>query len=62
MKKLFLLAMVALLLIPAIAQDRKYNMYGVMFYNLENLFDTINTNRTSTSSFSLRMPTTRRST
>ena len=25
-------------------QDRRYSMYGVMFYNLENLFDTINNN------------------
>ncbi|MBQ0068903.1 MAG: endonuclease/exonuclease/phosphatase family protein [Bacteroidales bacterium] len=44
MKKSILLVMIALLLIPAIAQDRRYNVYGVMFYNLENLFDTINTN------------------
>ena len=47
------LALVALL--PALAwgqeeqtdsildqQERRYTMYGVMFYNLENLFDTIN--------------------
>ena len=44
MKKLALFALVAMLLIPALAQDRRYNMYGVMFYNLENLFDTINNN------------------
>ena len=25
-------------------QERRYQMYGVMFYNLENLFDTINDN------------------
>lgn len=25
-------------------QGKRYNMYGVMFYNLENLFDTINAN------------------
>ena len=25
-------------------QERRYQMYGVMFYNLENLFDTINNN------------------
>ena len=24
--------------------ERRYTMYGVMFYNLENLFDTINNN------------------
>ena len=44
MKKLALIALAAMLLIPALAQDRRYNMYGVMFYNLENLFDTINNN------------------
>ena len=37
--------------LPALAQEpgqeqqeRRYTMYGVMFYNLENLFDTINNN------------------
>ena len=25
-------------------QGKRYTMYGVMFYNLENLFDTINNN------------------
>ncbi|MBO4871708.1 MAG: endonuclease/exonuclease/phosphatase family protein [Muribaculaceae bacterium] len=44
MKKLAFIALAAVLLIPALAQDRRYNMYGVMFYNLENLFDTINNN------------------
>lgn len=39
-----MIALAAMLLIPAIAQDRKYSVYGVMFYNLENLFDTINNN------------------
>ena len=27
-----------------LSQERRYTMYGVMFYNLENLFDTINNN------------------
>ncbi len=44
MKKLAFAALAALLLLPMVAQDRRYNMYGVMFYNLENLFDTINAN------------------
>ena len=44
MKKLLLTALIALALVQVAAQDRRYNMYGVMFYNLENLFDTINNN------------------
>ena len=44
MKKLGLFIMAALLLLPMVAGERRYNMYGVMFYNLENLFDTINNN------------------
>ena len=54
MKKLFyiVLALAASLSAQAINQeqqdeqqlDRRYQMYGVMFYNLENLFDTINNN------------------
>lgn len=36
-----LLAAVAM---PAGAQQRKFNTFGVAFYNLENLFDTINNN------------------
>ena len=45
------LALVAMLPALAVAQEqqdeqqeRRYTMYGVMFYNLENLFDTINNN------------------
>lgn len=57
MKKLILAALVALVLAPAInaqdnAQTKRYNMYGVMFYNLENLFDTINSNGTYDLEFS----------
>ena len=52
MKKLFILSLLALLLLPIVAQDRQYNMYGVMFYNLENLFDTINNNGTYDREFS----------
>ena len=52
MKKTALIALAALLLLPALAQERQYNLYGVMFYNLENLFDTINTNGTYDLEFS----------
>ena len=56
MKKALLLALALVALLPmlAVAQEqpqdeqeqleRRYTMYGVMFYNLENLFDTINNN------------------
>ena len=57
MKKLILAALVALVIAPAVnaqddAQAKRYNMYGVMFYNLENLFDTINSNGTYDLEFS----------
>lgn len=57
MKKIFLAALVATMIFPAInaqeeAQAKRYNMYGVMFYNLENLFDTINSNGTYDVEFS----------
>ncbi len=53
MKKLFTLALVALMalsIIPMMAQNQgkssgtQYRVYGVAFYNLENLFDTIPNN------------------
>jgi hypothetical protein len=53
MKKVILMALALVALLPALAQgqepqqdqqERRYTMYGVMFYNLENLFDTINNN------------------
>ena len=52
MKKLLYLALALAVLLPAgalaqdneLQQERRYTMYGVMFYNLENLFDTINNN------------------
>ena len=54
MKKVLLLVLALAAVLPALAQDpvvvqddqqeRRYTMYGVMFYNLENLFDTINNN------------------
>ena len=52
MKKLLLLALAWMAILPMLAQDqeeqqqleRRYTMYGAMFYNLENLFDTINNN------------------
>ena len=42
MKKIFLLVVAACLLfgIRAMSQGRKLNVYGIGFYNLENLFDT----------------------
>ena len=58
MKKLFLAALASMVLIPVInaqqdiQQEKRYNMYGVMFYNLENLFDTINNNGTYDLEFS----------
>lgn len=54
MKKALWMALALVALLPALAQgqdqeqqveqERRYLMYGVMFYNLENLFDTINNN------------------
>ena len=51
MKKALWMALALVTLLPALAvgqdqeqQERRYLMYGVMFYNLENLFDTINNN------------------
>ena len=42
MKKLSILMALALLLgvVSAQAQQKKYSVYAVGFYNLENLFDT----------------------
>ena len=42
MKKLSILMAVALLIgvVTAQAQQKKYSVYAVGFYNLENLFDT----------------------
>lgn len=44
MKKLIVSLMLALLLLPAGASAKKQQMFGVAFYNLENLFDTIPNN------------------
>ena len=44
MKKFIFTILALLALAPAVAQEHRYNIYGVMFYNLENLFDTINNN------------------
>ena len=47
-RKLLLLPVIVLMLIssaiPAYAQGKRMRVYGVMFYNLENLFDSINNN------------------
>lgn len=40
MKKLFVAAFVAVLMAVAAQAEKKYNVYAVGFYNLENLFDT----------------------
>ena len=58
MKKLLLAVMLAMVIVPAINADdnvqqtKRYKMFGVMFYNLENLFDTINSNGTYDLEFS----------
>lgn len=44
MRKLFLLIFALLLAGAVQAQNQKARVYGVAFYNLENLFDTINNN------------------
>jgi len=46
MNKILLTAVALLSLLPCLAQEQahRYNQYGVMFYNVENLFDTINNN------------------
>ena len=60
MKRLYYMFVVLIVMLPSMVvgkvpqlvedqrgqleQDRRYTMYGVMFYNLENLFDTINNN------------------
>lgn len=36
----FMIAMLLFVVISAMAQERKFQLYGVGFYNLENLFDT----------------------
>lgn len=45
MKKGLVIALAAVTIaLTATAQERKYEVYSVCFYNLENLFDTINNN------------------
>ena len=41
MKRLWLFAVCCSMLLASYAQEKKYSMYAVGFYNLENLFDTI---------------------
>ena len=43
-RKLTVALLLALLLLPAISASAKKQVFGVAFYNLENLFDTINNN------------------
>lgn len=45
MKKILTLALALMLVCPALfSQNKHYQVFGVAFYNLENLFDTINNN------------------
>ncbi len=45
MKRILSLTLVAVLIVPMLfAQGKRYQVFGVAFYNLENLFDTINNN------------------
>lgn len=52
MKKILLPILIALIAITAVGAEKRYGVYGVMFYNLENLFDTINSNGTYDKEFS----------
>ena len=60
MRKLLLFALAIVCSVAAVSsqnaaqQGKRYNVYGVMFYNLENLFDTINSNGTYDLEFSPR--------
>lgn len=44
MKKILIFALAIVTVALAVRSEKRYSMYGVMFYNLENLFDTINNN------------------
>ena len=56
MKKLLFIAAIALLAtsikVNSQNADNRYEAFGVAFYNLENLFDTINSNGTYDLEFS----------
>lgn len=41
MKRFWFFVLGCGMLLSAFAQEKKYSMYAVGFYNLENLFDTI---------------------
>ncbi len=61
MRKIILFTLATLLLVPALQaqseqSDKRYNMYGIMFYNLENLFDTINEHGTYDFEYSPKGP------
>ena len=38
------MSFIALTVLATLAQEKQYQAFGVAFYNLENLFDTINNN------------------
>jgi len=46
LSRVFLVAVLAMTSLNAFAQDKKYAVYAVAFYNLENMFDTIHDVRT----------------
>ena len=43
-RSLIIMSFVALTVLATLAQEKQYQAFGVAFYNLENLFDTINNN------------------
>ena len=45
MKRILTLTLAIIMALPLLtAQQKNYKVFGVAFYNLENLFDTINNN------------------
>lgn len=44
MRKLLAIIAVAAVVFAATGNDKRYQVFGVAFYNLENFFDTINNN------------------
>lgn len=44
MKRILLITFAIIMALPIVAQKKRFQVFGVAFYNLENLFDTINNN------------------
>lgn len=51
MRAKFILLILLVLYIGVNAQDKKYTVYGMAFYNVENLFDTVNSDDTNDEEF-----------